>query len=261
MSSPRLEVASWRPRRWLLLVTLALAAHLALVSWLSPPNAASLPLARSQTGVRVISHSKKQAVSASERGDPTLFALVHSRGFSRTAWLTIPRFQYQVTNQVPPLHWLALPTEELADDFAEFVQTNLVTEDLISSIPTPALSSPTLPTPVVTSDSMVRVESGLSGRTLVAPGALPRQPDPILTNTVVRVLVDPAGLTLSAALLSGSGAAKADQDALNFAKSARFPLRQGEVNPGGFAFGTLVFRWSGVRWPNGVESPGVPALR
>jgi TonB family protein len=229
--------------------------QLALVSWLSGGHSGEAVRPRAETHVRLAwpSEPEPPAAQGPEKDDPTLFALVSAQGFSRSAWLSLPRFEDPMTNPPEPLHWLSLASEELADDFTEFVQTNLVGEDLIASTPAPTLANPALPTPVVVADTIVRVESGLAGRALLPNLRLPRETEPILTNSVVSVLVDPSGRTMSAALLSTSGVAQADQDALNFAKAARFaPSTEGGSSISGFAFGTLVFQWAGVRWAEPV---------
>jgi hypothetical protein len=255
MNETRPEVDTWTPHWWLLCILLALTAQLASVYWLSPPSTGLTARASTQTRVRVLGLQESQDMDRHlpDKDDPTLFALVGPNGFSRSAWLTIARFEYQMTNRPEPLLWLSMPAEELADDFAEFVQTNLVTEDVVSSKPTPTLAEVSLPVLVVVPETTVRIESGLAGRTLAGNIPPPREPEPILTNSVVQVLVDRAGRTISAALLSGCGVGQADQDALKYSKAARFtaadPPAPGQT---GTAFATLVFEWTGVKRPDAV---------
>ncbi len=251
MNARAAEVATWTARQWCLGILLALLAQVAYLAWMAGDSAegAARPLTQTRWRVAGFKVQTDPVAELPHKDDPTLFALVSPQGFSRSAWLSIPPFQYQMTNPPEPRRWLTLPADELTGDFAEFVQTNLLNEEVISRAPAPAIAKLGLPTPVVTAATRVRIESGLADRAL-APGlALPRQPQVILTNSVVRVLVDPDGLTLSAALLSSSGVAQADQDALQAARRARFvPTGRGGPSPAGVSFGTLVFEWAGVQW-------------
>jgi hypothetical protein len=267
MNGPPADITLWTPRQWLLGIALALTIQLALVFWLSGNHTGVTARSSAETHVRMAWPRDEEPAMAQppEKDDPTLFALVSAQGFSRSAWLTLRQFKDPMTTPPEPLHWLSLASDELADDFTEFVQTNLVGEDLMASTPAPTLASPALPTPVVVPDTIVRVESGLAGRAMLPNLRLPRETEAILTNSVVGVFVDASGRTVSAALLSTSGVAQADQDALNFAKAARFaPSPQAASSQTGFAFGTLVFQWAGVRWAEpgtvtvAAKQPGAP---
>ena len=79
----------------------------------------------------------------------------------------------------------------------------------------------------------MRLEGDLAQRRLLAPLDLRSWTSrDILTNSVVRLLVDAEGLPLSVTLLSGSGAQEADQHALDQAKAARFePLSRNPAGP------------------------------
>jgi hypothetical protein len=100
---------------------------------------------------------------------------------------------------------------------------------------------------------------------MLAPPALKSWPaSDLLTNSEVRVAVDPDGYVMSAVLLSRSGLPEADIKAFELAKSTRFqPLRKrkpGELpaaDEGDFDVGTLIFQWHTVPEP-GTNSP--PAI-
>jgi hypothetical protein len=69
----------------------------------------------------------------------------------------------------------------------------------------------------------------------------------VLTNTVVQVLADARGNVFSWTLMGpGSGLAAADEEAIKFARTARFEsldragLNQPQTE---FTLGTLVFQW------------------
>jgi len=75
----------------------------------------------------------------------------------------------------------------------------------------------------------------------------------LLTNTVVQVLVDADGNVVSPALLPpGSGDSRADQRALEVARTARFqPLRGSSP---ALTVGVLVFEWRTVALTNAPAS-------
>jgi hypothetical protein len=85
----------------------------------------------------------------------------------------------------------------------------------------------------------------------------------ILSNSVVRVLVNRLGFTFSPALLSTSGSAKADTLALDLAKAVRFhttPKHQAgnPVDDWTLTSGHLIFQWHTVpdtNYPPATPSP------
>ena len=85
--------------------------------------------------------------------------------------------------------------------------------------------------------------------------APPNEPGVLLTNTVLRLLVDHTGRTISATLLTSSGLPKADQAALTFAAHAQFEAKPPEKNSAGDeitstpTFGEMVFQWFPMRVP------------
>jgi hypothetical protein len=243
------ELNPWTPQRWLLYTLFAFITQVALVFWLSDYNVVTPRRPRAKTHVHVAPAWETEPTPGSipSQGDPTLFALVTPHGFSRSAWLTVQRFSYPMTNSLEPPEWLGPPTDDLVDDFDEFVQTNLISDQTISGRIPPALAQIRLPIPVVLPFTKVRTDGGLTGTVLLSQD-LPRTSEPILTNTVARLLVDSAGLTVSAVLLSASGVAQADLDALNFAKRARFARAIEATNRTSLIFGDLVFQWFTVSW-------------
>jgi TonB family protein len=94
--------------------------------------------------------------------------------------------------------------------------------------------------------STVFASGGVSKRRWLNPPAVLRSwsAADLLTNSVVRVVVDADGLVFSTALLPpGSGSKAADQSALEMARSARFaPLPRHAKQ----MTGTLVFEWHTV---------------
>ena len=244
---------AWGRKGWIVSVLLIFAGQIALVFWLSDRAIEVPALAEPPIRVRIGTiQSPGQAEAADlKMGDPTLFALVTEEGFSKRAWLTIPPFTNQLSSRPEPPHYLALTAEDLTEDFAEFVQTNVLGDEVILDRLTPSFTHPGLPIPVVVNSTIVTLEGPLAGRGLQPGGALPQQGES-LTNTVVQVTVNDAGAALSAALISSSGVLKADQEALAFARTARFAprgdSRARESDASGVISGHLVFHWWQVRW-------------
>jgi hypothetical protein len=160
-----------------------------------------------------------------------------------------------MTNQPGSPEPLSIATEELVDEFAEFVQTNLLSEDGFGGGLPPVLSRPSLSTPTVVSATVLKVEGGLRSVPWKSSVPLPGRSEPILSEspTVVRVLVTAAGLPVSAVLISTCGVAEADRKALDFAKTMRFvPGGRASAGKGTnevqLASGYLTFQWHGVEW-------------
>jgi len=182
--------------------------------------------------------------------DPTLFALPHAQSFSGEAWLQAPpppSLSFDWSDK--PL-WLTLSTESLGELFTRFAETNRFESRRRIKADT-ALTMPKLSARLeVQRESRVHVAGGLAQRKLLTQFDLPAWPhNDTLTNTVVSVLVNSAGQTLSADLVSGSGLAAADQHALAQANSARFESLE-QTGPDksqsalqGLTWGDLIFEW------------------
>lgn len=246
----------WTRRRWVLGVALLTVFQFGLVFWTSENRFPEQHPPPSRTKTMLDSNLLSSADSdpGAERSDPTLFALAHPRSFSRAAWLALRPFPYSMTNPPGLPEPLSIATEELVDEFGEFVQTNVFEDHGSGNGLPPVLSQPGLSTPVVVNASVLHVAGELRSRPWVSSRPLPQQSEPILTNTptVVRVLVNAAGLPVSAALIATCGVAEADRDALDFSRSMRF-ARSGRISGGWtnqlqLASGYLTFRWHGVQW-------------
>lgn len=255
MSANEGDLTSWTRREWVGLTVLVLAAQVALMVWLLDDGVTSLPHGGRHRRVRfrTVDPATSLADTNSLLSDPTLFALVTPRSFSDKAWLTIPEFAYALTNAPAQPTWFVYDKEDLADDFAEFVETNIVTEGSWSVRLRPVYTQiPQTVAQFAPGTALIQL-GGVAGRQLQS-GELPRQTEPILTNTVVRITVDPSGAIVSSALLTNSGFAKADQDALNFTRKARFaPIaarKEGTMAELGLDIGTLIFQWYSVNWTN-----------
>lgn len=242
------------PRWWGLILCLTIGLQLGLIFWLSDYQDARPQRRAYRTHLRLVpSPAPLPSGARPELADPTLFALVTADGFSRSAWLTVTPFSYGLTNLPEPMRWLTLDPDDLASDFAEFVQTNLLAEDVVVNELPATITPPVVRTAAVSSGTVLSVEGGLSDWRWHSPLPLPQFPEPILTNSLVRVLTDGKGQTLSAALLGACGVLAADQAALAYSRTLRFSPRSSShllADRPAAESGLLVFRWSQTRWTN-----------
>jgi len=243
MNAATLEPRNWSRRRWWTLVALVFAAHLGLIFALGdrtpvtprpPAFAPTLRLAADSDELLALN-------------DPTLFALPHRKGFAGATWLQIPVVKFQPFRWTEPPRLLALPVEKLGNTFAQFLQTNLLARFEIEIKPAPELTMPVAPEvgPVIAARSTLRLAGALANRRLLNPPKLePWAASDLLTNSVVQVLVNADGSVISPNLMAGSGLPKADQFALDFARTARFePLLNGAAK---LSVGTMIFEWHTV---------------
>ena len=181
--------------------------------------------------------------------DPTVFALPHRHGFSAGAWLHSepPEYRWEDWTEAPP--WLALDTDQLGRTFSEHVAANAAPPLLIADKPIARLIGSDLfvtNQPVASRSEMV-LEGGLEQLPLLRPLRLRSwEHGDILSNSVVQLLVNEDGATVSTALLEGCGSRDADQAALGLATAAVFPPRwQRKVasTSGDLAAGRMIFRW------------------
>jgi hypothetical protein len=193
--------------------------------------------------------------------DPTLFVLPHREGFSGEAWLKPPG----LTNETPvwsePMRPLLLAAQNLGSAFQQFIRANppqtfpdvLLESDGLAEPP----AAETLSTP-----STFHLTGDLAGRRLLSEFQLQPWPNgDLLTNTVVQLLVDARGNTVSAALLPpGCGLPKADQTALALARAARFEPRAtvaGRINSRepALTLGAIIFEWQTLPLTNAPAAP------
>ncbi len=189
--------------------------------------------------------------------DPTLFALPHEQGFSGSAWLQMPLFEFRPADWSEPARMLTLPVQELGERFESYVQTNRVPAFPTIVTREPKLSSPGTATrgPVIV-HSTLSIDGDLARRRLLSRFTLPAwSAGDLLTNSVVQLLVDARGNTVSAVLLPpGSNSREADQRALQLAKAARFEAVPSPVTvkdpSAGLTVGRMVFQWETLPQPS-----------
>jgi hypothetical protein len=237
---------SWPLSRWLLLIVLVLAAHVALILTFG---------ARKPVTPRVVTNvpELELATGSSEwlvLNDPTLFALPSREGFAGPAWLEPPRVEFHRQDWTEPPRWLPLPVGELGTVFSQFMQTNRFAAFRFELKSPPQFTVPLVPLePEFAKASTLRVEGSLTRRQLLTPMTLPSWPyADVLAPSKVQVLVNAAGDVVSVVLLSPSGYDPADQSALELARTARF------TPSSGLTIGKLIFGWLTVA-PAATNAP------
>ena len=147
--------------------------------------------------------------------------------------------------------WLPLPANQLGAVFEGNIETNRFVLLEVPAMPQPDMPLPQ-PTPSESfgEGSSLRVAGSLATRALLSQIELPSWTNTdLLTNTIVQVVVDNRGETVSATTLSGSGYPPADKYALDQARTARFePLKSAQTqrSPGPLdelSWGQLIFKW------------------
>jgi TonB family protein len=232
MTSAPTETQTWSRQRWWSAIALVLAIQTLLVFLLEnrspavPRKAAAVPMIRLQESVSL----EPLAVS-----DPTLFVLPHREGFSGEAWLNkIPSFPYHPADWNPPLRWLALSADTLGANFKEFITANASPPFQTLATIEPARNIPNLfPMDTTPAQSTLRIEGDFAKRRMLSTPKLQAWPNAeLLTNSVVQLLVDAQGRTISAVLLHKSGSNEADASAMEIAKAAQFePVKSGGSIP------------------------------
>jgi hypothetical protein len=246
----------WAHSRWLLLVAIVFAVHVALLFAFGGRK----PLVpRAVTDVPKL----KLMGAAGEwlaLNDPTLFALPHRADFAaafrrQTVVGEQPTFYW-----TEPPRWLRLSPDELGLVFNQFMQTNRFAGFELELKPPPQFSSPVLPPePVRVQNSTLRIEGELAKRQL--PGQINLTNWPYageIAPSQVQVLVDAAGNVVSTVLLppaDGFTAAdqydQADQRALELARAMRFTPAPH------LTIGRLIFNWCTVP-PPPTNAPAIP---
>ena len=244
MNEKSVKPGSWSRSRWTFVIALIFALHIGFIFAFGNRK----PIKPRQP---IFAPELSLAVGDDELlrlEDPTLFALPHVEGFSGAAWLQALHKQPEPFSWSEPPRWLPMSLERLGAAFTQFMRTNQFATYTPELKPPPQLTVPVM-APIETAasrNSTLQIEGELTSRKLLNPPSLPPQPGAdLLTNTVVRVLVDNAGKVFSAVLLQpGSGSQDADRYAYGIAQSARFaPLPDNDTGVINWTEGRLVFEW------------------
>jgi hypothetical protein len=267
MTAPSVELVRWPRKKWFYAVVAAFAFQIGAILLLSQRERVPMPAASFGTSIHlaVDPWRVRQFNEAPDWSDPAAFALPNWRGFSRDGWLSFSRPEFRLTDWNEPPQWLKLDSSELGNSLHHFMLSNTMPPLLVADKPLPRLARDEIAVgnAPVHAGSELQVEGELSDWSLVEPIRLPGWPhSELLTNTVVHVLVDAAGINVAAVVLSGSGHAEADALAVHTAKSARFlPPRtssRGIRHPGP-ASGNLIFKWHTLVGTNTVTATAGPS--
>jgi TonB family protein len=191
--------------------------------------------------------------------DPTFLALPSGAGFAGVAWRQAHVPQYTSRPWTEPPRWLTAREAPLGRSFLEASRPE-IGRGLTAEKPVPELVRRTV-TPVrLPERSLIRVEGDLARLEWLTPLSAPSiTHSNILSETVVRMTVHPAGQVLSAIVLKSSGLRSADQQALALARDARFaPVPDMDASAGeeSWTWGRLIIHWRTVA-PT-VKEPAAP---
>lgn len=240
----------WSLMRWLLLLSLAFLAHIALIYTLG--NHRPVVERKVKNDVRMqIAFARTELM---ELQDPTVFARPHVHGFAASTWLKPPEIALPTFRWTEPPRLLALATEQLGASFLNQSPDIPTTRLPLKIAPLPTFSVLLPQTAPSSAPSSFRVAGSLANWKLASSfPALPLQrARDGLTNSIVQVTVDDSGQVFSATLLPpGSGLTEADQFALKIAATTRFIPPDGK-SP--LTVGNLIFEWQSVPPTNNPSS-------
>jgi hypothetical protein len=262
MIARSVEPRPWSYRRWAGIIVLISSVQVALIFWLGTRKP-TLP--RPAAEAFTLHLAAEASAELRALYDPTLFVLPHSQGFAGPVSEKMTRPIFEPFEWTAPPNRLPLAVERMGDLFTRLVETN---QSRVLQLPARPEPEPALPafTPLSLwkGQSVVELEDGLAERQLLGPLQLKSWSNQdILTNTVVRVVVDAEGRPVSVTLLSSSGWAKADQYAVDQAEAARFksvshtPLETASDLKAPLSLGKMTFQWHTTPEPPSIATaPG-----
>jgi len=262
MTAASVVPAMWLRVRWWLAVILVLGLQSGLVFWLGDRSPIITRPITHELAVFVVEDpaSKLPALS-----DPLMFSPANPHGFSGPLWLNTPRLEYRFSDWTVPPSLLLLQTQQFGNAFSKSFQSNTAPTFAVAANPEPHLASPRLflPDPPVAMQSTLQIEGELLRGRMISPIVLPDWPhNDILAPTVVEVMVDLDGNTVSARPVSKCGYADADKYALDVARALRYQSIRGNVpqqSPvAALNWGKLVFEWHTVMLPATNPPPQKP---
>ncbi|MDD5140092.1 MAG: TonB family protein [Verrucomicrobiales bacterium] len=228
----------WSRKRWLVVIALVFAAHVALV-FLFGGKKQIVPRAVANIPTLSLADDSDELLALN---DPTLFALPHRRDFAAAVWLKMPDVKPPSFRYTESPRLLPFSADKLGAAFVRLMQADFSASPPLDFKPALALSTPSLPVePVLAQNSTMQVEGELAQRQLPAQISLTNWPfADVLQPCVVQVLVDAAGNVISTVVLTPSGYDDADQRALAIARSLRFTPSTG------LTIGRITFNWHTV---------------
>jgi hypothetical protein len=249
-NSPALEPIrplerSWSATRWVAVLLIAFAVHVGFIMTFAKKKTAT-PRPVTNVPKLTLANSSDELLALN---NPTLFALPQQRDFPAGSGLTTNELKSPSFRWTEPPRWLPLSETGLGTAVGEFLQTNSFAKLALDFKPLPELSTPALPLePVLAQNSTMQIEGGLAQRILPFEMSLTNWPyADVLAPCVVQVLVNPAGIVISAVVLppedglvAGGHYDVADQHALELARALSFkPAPQPTV-------GRIIFNWHTV---------------
>jgi hypothetical protein len=251
-------VQKWTWIRWLVLVVIVFAIHVALIFMFGSRRTASPAPVKNAPSLALAAESPDGWLALN---NATLFALPDRNGFAGLMWLAMPPLPVRHMDWTEPPRYLGLPADGLGGDLNAFVQTNHFSSVHLEFNISPPLATPLEPAgPPPVSGSTVEREGEIARRQMLNTWKLPPWPyADVIAPSVVQVLVDAQGDVISATLLPPENFlgttpvrdADADQRAVALARTAHFaPLTSVTGGKSGsrtnLAVGRLIFNWQTV---------------
>ena len=257
----RIDPERWTAHRWWVLLGLVLVLQVGLIFWLGDQGPVLMESKTAPLALHVAGTVSSELLALN---DPTLFALPHRQSFAGLAWLTTPSLGAQPFVWSEPPQWLRLSVEQLGGVFHNFLVTN-------QAMPSETLAQiePELTFPEVSNNrqevagSTFHILGDLTEQALLTSFSLGSWTNAdLLTNSIVQLLVNEQGRSVSVTLLANSGSSAADRFALKQAESARFapvPLAEQKSNdsPGRLRWCQIIFDWHTVPLAP-TNQPGTP---
>lgn len=249
--------AEWSQRRWAVVIFAVFAMHLGALFLFSSREGKQ----QRQSGSHASAHwltepaGARKALDLLLLTDPAQFAMVHSRGFSGTAWLRTQSPEYRPSEWTEEPRSLAQPTQLLGGAFRQALAAGA--QPLFDAARKPSVAPPALAVtqqPLRT-QSRLLVEGPARLRPLASPPTLKSWPHTdVLSDTHVQVQVTAEGLVFTPRL-AGVASSKdpvqreADLHALELARQLRFA--PAPKNNRVAVEGVLVFQWHTFEPPAG----------
>ena len=253
LAGPGPHSQPWSSGRWLVLITLVCAVHIALL-FMFGARKHSVPRAAADVPTLRLAESSDELLALN---DPTLFALPHAGDFGTAMWSQAPVVKPPSFRWTEAPRWLPLSADGLMNVFNQFMRTSRVAGFTLQLKPPVRLSTPTQSiTPALAQVSTMRVEGDLTERALLTPMDLPSWPYPdVIAPSQVQVLVDETGHVISAVVLPSDNSLEAlshydaaDKRALELARTARF------ARAPRLTLGQMIFTWHSVP-PSATNAP------
>jgi hypothetical protein len=224
------------------------------------------PSALPRPSAPVVTFARPGAEGLLSLNDPTLFALPHFESFSGDGWM-----------KAPPLKAVSLDWTN-APDFLEIKPSHLGTIPVATNMEAGLSISPGFlagnaevskvaieDASLLSAPSRVQFSGDLAGCHLQSELRLPPWAnEEILNETVLRLVVNPAGEPVSVTLIASSGLSSADQFARDIARTTRFSCPGGAADKssvgrfGSLRWGEMIFQWQTLPKTNNPTSTVVP---